>query len=161
MPDRAIVNASPLIFLGNAGYLHFLRFAAGEVLVPGTVANEIRKGRELEPAVKAIESSEWLRVVETPIVPPLVQAWDLGPGESAVLAYAYAHTGTVAVLDDLAGRRCAEALGIPVTGTLGLVLGARKRGMIPAARPVLEELRDNGMYLSSAVLERALALVGE
>jgi predicted nucleic acid-binding protein len=67
----------------------------------------------------------------------------------------------VAVLDDLAGRRCAEALGIPVTGTVGLVLGARKRGMIPAARPVLEELRDNGMYLSSAVLERALALVGE
>lgn len=161
MPDRAIVNASPLIFLANAGFLDLLKSAAEEILLPKVVADEIRKGEATELAVRAVESTEWLRTVETPEVAPIIQTWDLGAGESAVISYARAHSGTVAVIDDLAGRRCAEALGIPVTGTLGLVLSAKKRGTIPAARPVLEKLRDNGMYLSNAVLEKALTLVGE
>lgn len=58
-------------------------------------------------------------------------------------------------------RRCATTLGIPVRGTLGLVLTAKQRGTIGAARPVLEQLRLHGMYLSDRVMERALALVGE
>ena len=52
-------------------------------------------------------------------------------------------------------------MGIPARGTLGIVLVARKRGLLPAARPVLEEMRRAGMYLSDRVLNRALALVGE
>jgi predicted nucleic acid-binding protein len=48
-----------------------------------------------------------------------------------------------------------------VRGTLGLVLVAKQRGRIPAARPVLESLRASGMYLSDSVLNKALALVGE
>jgi predicted nucleic acid-binding protein len=64
-------------------------------------------------------------------------------------------------VDDLAACRCAAALGIPVRGTLGLVLVARSRGVIPAARPVLEQLRRSGMYLSDRVRDRALSLIGE
>jgi predicted nucleic acid-binding protein len=52
-------------------------------------------------------------------------------------------------------------LGIPVHGTLGLVLLAKKRGRIEKARPVLDRLRSAGMYLSDRVLDEALKLVGE
>lgn len=52
-------------------------------------------------------------------------------------------------------------VGIPVRGTLGLVLAAKQRGDIPAARPILEKLRQSGMYLSDRVVNEALALVGE
>ena len=55
----------------------------------------------------------------------------------------------------------AAALGIPLLGTVALVLKAKQRGAIPVARPVLETLRRAGMYLSDAVLTRALATVGE
>ena len=72
-----------------------------------------------------------------------------------------AHRGVEAILDDLAARRCAAALGVPVRGTLGIVLVARQRGLIPAARPVVESMRQAGMYLADAVIDRALALVGE
>lgn len=71
------------------------------------------------------------------------------------------YPGTEAIVDDLAARRGAAALGIPVRGTLGLVLTAKKRGVIPVARPVLETLRQSGMYLSDRVLNQALALIGE
>lgn len=73
--------------------------------MPESVADEIRKGRELDSAMKAIESSEWLRVIDTPAVPPLVQAWDLGPGESAVLCLrAYRYGGSFGRLGGAALR---------------------------------------------------------
>ena len=78
-----------------------------------------------------------------------------------MIALARSLPGSMAVIDDLAGRRCAEALGLPLRGTVGLVLAAKQEGRIEAARPVLERLRDNGMYLSDAVLNRSLRWVGE
>jgi len=91
----------------------------------------------------------------------MIQAWDLGPGESAVLAIAYAGPEREVIIDDLAGRRCAASLKIPVRGTLGVVLLAKRKGRIDRARPVVEQLRRAGMYLSDDVVSEALALVGE
>ncbi|MGH8470330.1 MAG: DUF3368 domain-containing protein [Gammaproteobacteria bacterium] len=161
MPDQAVVNASPLIFLARAGRLEFLQLAAPEILVPAAVATEIRQFGADDPAVQALESTPWLKMVEVPAVPPPIQAWDLGPGESSVLAYAVAHRPMIAIIDDLSARHCAEVFRIPVSGTLGLVLTAKKRGVIPFARPALEHLRQSGMYLLDRVLNRALSFVGE
>jgi predicted nucleic acid-binding protein len=66
-----------------------------------------------------------------------------------------------ALIDDLAGRRCAALLGIRVGGTLRIVLTAKQRGAIPAARPVLEQLIESGLYRSHQVLNTALQRVGE
>ncbi len=103
----------------------------------------------------------WLKTVEVGEVPGRLLAWDLGPGETAVLAWAVAHVGSRAVVDDLAARRCAAALRIDCIGTLGLALRAKKLGRIPSARAVVERLRQAGMYLSDRILDRALGLVGE
>jgi predicted nucleic acid-binding protein len=112
-------------------------------------------------AVQAMDRAAWLETVADPPIPPLIQAWDLGAGESAVLAWAQAHPGSEAIIDDLAARRCAAAIGVPVRGTLGLVLAAKRRGLVPLARPLMERMRQSGMYLSDDVLDKALALVGE
>jgi predicted nucleic acid-binding protein len=85
----------------------------------------------------------------------------VGPGESAVLAWAHAHPGSEAICDDLAARRCAKTLGIPVRGTVGIILLAKQRGIIGAARPIMENMVRLGMYLSDRTLNDALALVGE
>jgi predicted nucleic acid-binding protein len=160
LAHRAAVNASPLILLARGGLIQLLHLAAPEVVVPLAVAEEVRRRGASDPTVRALAENPWLVVSEI-AVPPLIQAWDLGPGESSVLAYAHAHPETLAVLDDLAARRCAVTLGIPVRGTLGLVILAKKRGEIRAARPLLEALRRGGLYLSDAVLNAALALVDE
>lgn len=83
-----------------------------------------------------------------------------GPGESQVIAHCLSETQR-AVLDDAQGRQCARAHGLAVIGTLGIVLSAKRQGMIPAARPVLETLHRSGMYLSDQVLTEALTLIGE
>ena len=65
------------------------------------------------------------------------------------------------IMDDLSGRKCARRLGIPVYGTLGIVLMAKKRGAISLARPVMENLIASGLYLSRPLLDEVLKRVGE
>lgn len=160
MTDVAAVNASPLIYLTGAGQLDLLRLAGDAVVVPRAVADEVGRWGADDPVARALDETPWLKVVPNPTVPPSIQAWDLGAGETAVLSHALSGRAT-AILDDRAGRRCALAHRIPVRGTLGLALLAKKHGKIAAARPLLERMREQGMYLSDTVLNRALALIGE
>lgn len=161
MAEAAVVDASPLIFLSAIAQLPLLRLAAEEVLVPRAVADEVGRWGEDDPTVRALAATPWLRVIDTPPVPASIEAWNLGPGESAVLAYAHARPGVQAIIDDLAGRRCAVVHHLEVRGCVGLVLVAKQRGVIPLARPLIEALREAGMYLSASVIDRALTLVGE
>ena len=161
MGERPAINASPLIFLSRAGLLELLQLISDEIIVPETVAAEIRIRGETDPTAQAIANTPWLVVTRTPPVPAQIQSWGLGPGESSVLAWAYSHPGTEAIMDDLLARRCAEVFNIPVRGTLGLVLVAKQGGRIASARNVLMQLRAGGMYLSDRVMNEALKLVGE
>lgn len=159
--ERPAVDASPLIFLTRARLVELLRLVAPRIVVPSTVMAELERRGPEDPTVRTVTEAEWLRVVEAPSATADILDWDLGPGETSVLAWCAAKPGTEAILDDLVARRCAQSTGIPVRGTLGLVLLGKKQGVLPAARPVLEELRDSGMYLSDRILDRALRWVGE
>ena len=159
--DRAVVNASPLIFLSRAGLIDLLQLISSEVIVPEIVASEIEVRGNNDPTAQALANTSWLLVTPTPPIPAQIQAWGLGPGESSVIAWALAHKGSEAIIDDLAGRRCASAFNISVRGTLGLVLIAKQRGHISSARQLLDQLRQAGMFLSDRVLNEALARVGE
>ena len=159
--EAPAVNASPLIYLARAGLLDFLQLVAERVVVPAAVIDEIQRRGLTDITVQALQNTAWVVRIDNPPIPRVIQAWDLGDSESAVLAWAYPHPGTEAIIDDLAGRRCAAALGIPVRGTFGLVLTAKGRGRITKARAVIERLRQAGMYLSALVMNQALTLVGE
>ncbi len=164
LPSKAIkpaINTSPLIFLTKGGFLDLLQIVSPEIIVPQAVSTEIQAYGETDITAFTLAKTSWLVVKETLPVPGIIQTWDLGAGESAVLTWAYVNPGTEVIIDDLAARRCATALGIPIRGTLGIVLTAKQRGIIRSARPVLEQLRLRGMYLSDKVINQALTLVGE
>jgi predicted nucleic acid-binding protein len=161
LPSAPVADTSPLIHLGRADRLQLVRAVARTLLVPRAVVRELEAKGEGDPAVQALRTIPWLRVVDTADPPPEVRLWDLGGGEAAVLSWAHTHPGTVAILDDREARRCAHAVGIPVIGTLGIILQAKSAGLIVAARPEVERLVDHGMYLSRAVIDKALALVEE
>jgi len=65
------------------------------------------------------------------------------------------------IIDDGLARKCAETYNIPLSGTLGIILLAKKNGLISKARPLMNELKQHGMYLHESTLNQALALVGE
>jgi predicted nucleic acid-binding protein len=154
------VNAS-LIFLTEVGLLEVLRQPGVPVLVPDVVLNEIGGHGPDDPSAQAVRQSPWIQIVSTPTIPDAVLVWDLDAGESAVLAIALQELDSMVILDDQPARRCAQVLNIQTQGTLGLVLVAKQQGLVPAVRPVLEQLRQAGMYLSARLEDQFLAAAGE
>ena len=65
-------------------------------------------------------------------------------GEAEVVSWALQNPGFIAVLDDRAARLLATGLGVPVLGSLRVIVMAKERGLIPLARPALEKLRGAG-----------------
>jgi predicted nucleic acid-binding protein len=81
-----------------------------------------------------------------PGISPLA-TWRLGRGETEVLEFARRNPGTMVVLDDKAARRAANMLGLPVIGTLGILLAATQSGQIPSFEAAVEAVMRAGLYL--------------
>ncbi len=160
-PLRRIVNTSPLILLSKVGRLDLLRAGVPDILVPDAVFQEVAARGPTDPVLLAIQRAMWLKIVPSPATPPQVLAWNLGAGESSVLTVALTDPDCEAILDDRDARRCAQALGVGFRGTVGLVILAKQIGTLPLARPVVEQLRRSGLFLTDDLANRALALVGE
>lgn len=155
---RLCPNTSPLLVLSRMDRLDLLGDGAS-ALVTETVADEVLE----KPDDAARRFATWHRggrfVVEIPRhVDPLRT---LGPGERSVLALSLLHPDATAVLDDAAARSEARRLALPFTGTLGLVLRARREGRIPLVEPVLRDALAAGLYLDARTVRAALASVGE
>ena len=155
-------DASPLIAPAAAGALELLRELFGAVTVTATVRNEVLSGegrpgeRELRAAIRA----GWVRVQRDKRPDPTFA--DLDGGEATTLAAAASIKGTCLVLvDDPLARQRALALGVPIAGTAGILLIAKKRGLIPAVRPLLEKLMNAEFRLSAQVVTTVLEDAGE
>lgn len=157
MADVWVVNASPLIALAHASHLDLLEKLASELLIPEAVVQEILAGPD-DPARRALSSGWGPRRMAA--VPDSVAEWGLGAGESGVLALALELRAT-AVIDDRMARRSARALGVPVIGTLGVILRAKRESLITAAEPVIRAVVDAGFFYDRASIGTLLAGVGE
>jgi len=156
-----VVNASPLILLTHVKQTHLLTQLAERVIIPQAVAVEIAQGPDNDPA-KQLLAAKKFTVMMTPAPPPELLAWDLGAGETAVLAYAQANPTWTAILDDGAARKCARALGISVKGTLAVIILAKQHGLIPSATQLLQDLRAHGFRINENLLRQLLPqTVGE
>jgi predicted nucleic acid-binding protein len=155
------VNSSPLILLGRISQLELLPAVAAKVVVPRSVLEELKSKEADDRLAHAVSAHPRLEVVDDPVLSADVRKWNLGAGESSVVSFCLVTPGFRAVLDDLRGRRCAQALGVPLFGTLGVIIEARRQGLIPLARPVVAAIRDAGYYIQDELLDEALARVGE
>ena len=153
-----VADTSPLIYLSRAGVLELLKALFGEVVVPQAVWVEVVDQRPSTPGLDALTNARWIRVVDSE-----APTTDLGldPGETAAILLAEGLHAELLLIDERMGRRVAEARGLAVRGTLGVLVQARRTGALPALRPVLEQLVGDGFRISPALLREALAAVGE
>jgi uncharacterized protein len=86
---------------------------------------------------------------------------DLGAGEREVLALALERRTSLVILDDSFARRFANQLGIPLTGTLGLLLKAKEIGRIAFVEPFLARLDALHFRLDPRIRANVLAIAGE
>jgi predicted nucleic acid-binding protein len=125
LPD-IICDTSPVQYLHQLGLLHILSALAERVMVPPAVIEELAVGCDAGVSLPDLTTLDWVTIRRpvSELAMPLVA--DLGPGETQVLMLALELREVVVVLDDALARRVAETLGLPLTGTLGLLLVLRQ-----------------------------------
>jgi uncharacterized protein len=158
---RIIADTSPLQYLHQIGHLHLLPALAEQVFVPPAVVAELSIGRQLGLNLPDPTAHEWITVRPPGRVSPLPLAPNLGPGEREVLALGLESKDAILVLDDAFARRIADALGLRLTGTLGILLDAKRAGLIGNVSRILETLSSHGFRLSRATRLAVLRMAEE
>jgi uncharacterized protein len=157
-----ILNSSPVLHLAaGLGGLDIVPSLYGPVVVPAEVVSELESGAALDDAAVQVRRTAGIdiRSPSSGISPLLTGELDLG--ESAVIALALELPGSTVILDDLKARRVARRSGIPMTGSLGVLLHAKRRGKLASVAEAIARMRAHGAWFSDAVVDRALHLAGE
>lgn len=161
MPESWVINASPVILLAKVGLIQHVPNLVEHLVVPQAVADEVLSVRNRD------EAAGWLQTTGQKFIRPSVaelkqlSTAGIGAGELAVVSYAAANSGFIAVMDDIEAREIACRIGIKTLGTIGVVLRLKKAGLISEAKPYLQQIRKVGGYMSDELFREALRQVGE
>jgi uncharacterized protein len=149
-----IADASGLIALQHVEGLSLLERLFGEILIPPAVAREVATSQSALPA--------WIQVCPLARhVDERIRSADLGAGETEVLALGLEAPDAWLILDDARARRLAAGLGLRVLGTAAVLLEAKRTGLIPRVRPLLDALIATGFRLGPRVYANILEKAGE
>lgn len=151
MPEIVISDTSCLIVLSNIGQLDLLRQRYSRIFIPPEVEQEF--GSPLP---------EWIFISE-PSAPSFdrVRPYKIDVGEKAAIALALDHAGCTLIADDEKARRLAERFQITLTGTLGFLVKAKKAGLLPAIKPLIDQIMQTDFYMSASLIHQALRDAGE
>ena len=158
---RVVTNASPLIVLCKGGFADLFPQVCTEVWVPEAVWREVALGGKDDLAAQTLLTVNWAKRTEVTGDDPVIRAWNLGAGETAVLNLALALPGCRALIDDGAARACAKTLGIPFIGAGGILVLAKRRGFISSFDDALREVMEAGLWLSSDAITLLKMQAGE
>ncbi len=151
MTTVVVSDTSCLIVLEKIRHLSLLKASYEKVLVTPIVVQEF-----------AAQLPDWI-VIQAPVVKSLQSLLEetIDPGESSSIALAAELPECTLILDDLRARKVAADMGLTFTGTLGVIANARRRGLIPAARPLFEQIKQTDFRISDAFMEAILEELGE
>jgi predicted nucleic acid-binding protein len=163
-----ISDASPLICLSALRQLELLHLLYSEVLVPNAVWQEVTHAPafatvDVPQTVSQAKTAGWLRVVSASNRPLVTQLeTTLDAGEAEAIALAVERKPCLLLIDERDGRQIARALGVHLTGVLGILLRAKTSGHIPAIKPLLTKLVEHHNFrLHPELVQKVLKESGE
>ena len=161
--DLIVVDTSPLLALDACGQIEVLRSLYQQVVVPDVVDNELSAGktRPLLPGGLTAIHRAWIQVrpLPNPIKASLLAKLD--PGEAAVIQLALELGTTQVLIDERIAWKEAVREGLTPVGSVGIILLAKKKGLIAEVKPHLHEMCNKGQYLSKRVIDDAIVQAGE
>lgn len=162
MPDTAaIADSGPLICLARINHLELLPRLFSKILVPPEVWDEVAIRGQGHPGGYEVSQATWL-VVQAPdsqLVKPLSILVDTG--EAQAIALAQTTADCTILLDDARARKIAQRLNIKRIGTIGLLLRAKRLGLLENIRPLINALVENGIYIRQELIDAVLKDAGE
>jgi predicted nucleic acid-binding protein len=146
-----------LITLAGVDLLKVLQQLYGEIWTPRIVVEEYQvKAPSTEPNLTQIP---WLRVVDDVVINPKLPLLD--GGEAAAISLAQTSGARLILLDERKARRIAARIGLPVAGTLAVLLRAKQQGFIAAIGPYIVQMQSQGRRFHPDLVARLLEEAGK
>lgn len=157
---KIISNTTPILSLLKINQLKLLKELYGSVIIPSAVYHEIETGHDWIYYTD-LSQINWIEIREVQNQQSLDYFFDLDRGEAEVLILAKEVNADLVILDENLGRRYAKQLKLNLTGTIGVLLRAKQKNLIPSVKDLLYELKNKGVWLSSSLIEQVAKLAGE
>ncbi|MEK6480593.1 DUF3368 domain-containing protein [Catalinimonas sp. 4WD22] len=142
--------------------LNILTSLYQEVIIPPTVFDELLVLEDFDIPVKEKLSESWVRVqkVNVNIYNKLINKYGgrLDKGEAEAIALAKEISADYLLIDEKAGRVVARDIQLNIIGTIGILLDARKKGLINSIKNKMDDLRDIGFWISDGLYEEIIKL---
>ncbi len=160
---RVIVNSTPLLTLGKIGKLEILREMYQEIIIPHAVYKEVTKKEDTASRAVLSACPDWIKVqtIKNEDEYAMYRA-KLHAGEVEVMILAQqAPRADLVIIDDMAARKTAEFLKLPLSGTIGVLIKAKQKGIISEVMPIISKLEKNGFFISQRVKSMIAEKVSE
>lgn len=157
-----ISDTTPISELAKVNYLNLLPKLFGRVVIPQGVYDELTTGQH--PAAKLVRELSWLDVVAVNnrlVVEELQQVGNLDLGESEAIALAEEMGANRLLIDEKAARRVAKTRNLPLIGTMGVLLLAKRQGYLENVKNVLDQMQQQGTRISDRLYTQVLILAQE
>jgi predicted nucleic acid-binding protein len=152
MPEAIVIaDTSCLIVLTRLNALPVLLSLYGQIYITEEVASEFGESLPDWIKVEKVKDKRYYQILSAM----------LDPGEASAIALALEMKNVLLIVDEFKGRREAKRLGIEITGTLGVLVKAKQKGLIKELKPVLHQLHLAGFWISEAIAEEMLKQAGE
>jgi len=158
-----VSDTSAIINLAAVGQLDLLRQLYGKIAIPQAVYHEIAVVGAGQPGATEAQTLEWIetREVTNDALVTALQV-ELDVGEAEAIALAVELKADILLLDERCGRAVASRLGLRCIGLLSVLIEAKDRGLIPAMKPILNNLiAKAGFWISDRLYARVLQAARE
>jgi len=156
---KVVANTTPLISLASIGKLELLKDIFGEIIVADAVYNEIKAKQgygysEIDNDYIKVQSIKGIAYRDF-----LLTQLDLGETETIILAKEI--DADFVIIDENIAYKIAKSSELNVVRTLSLLLRAKEKELIPALKPLLDEMILKGRWYSQRVYKTILEQAGE
>ena len=148
---KVVSNTTPIISLLKIGKLEILKDLYDEIYIPQEVFNEIEAGKHKKYYLNLL-TFEWIKIEQIQDRKSIAYLLDLDKGEAEAIVLATESEADLILLDESLGRFHAKHAGLRVTGTIGILVKAKKQGLISELKPLILELKEKGVWLSESFI---------
>jgi predicted nucleic acid-binding protein len=159
---KIVSNTTPISELYKINQLDLLRNLYGSIYIPDAVFQELQQAESLPHLGTTIAQTDWIQVcsIHSPDKQQVLQQRypQLHKGETTVIVLAQELAAQRIILDDKRARQVAKAEGLPLIGTVGVILLAYRLGRRskPEAKDILDRLYQGTAYISANLYHAAV-----
>jgi len=151
-----VVNTSPWIALSICGQISLLEKLYDDVYIPIGVRDEIMAGGKEGIGVRELLESSWIKIERVFDIEKIKLLYELEQGEAEVIILAREKGINQVLIDEKVARMQAKVLGLNVIGTLGLLLKAKKNGMLPSIKLSIDKILESGIWIKEDIIKGIL-----